>query len=91
MKKLESVTLDRYECGDYIMEVEEKHDEESGLMWDFWLYRKNYGVKDYMFGLITNQPCENPPKVYTKEEFVELALANIDEYISGYAAEYEEA
>lgn len=83
--------ITRYEIGDYIMEAEELWDSIGGHMFNFWLYRKGYGVKDLMFGWPVNQPdAKDGHTVYTKEECVELAFANLSEYIQYYREEYED-
>ena len=83
--------ITRYEIGDYIMEAEELWDSIGGHMFDFWLYRKGYGVKLEMFGWPVNQPnAKDGHTVYTKEECVELALSSVSDYIKTYREEYED-
>lgn len=89
IKKLGTVSIERYSYGDYIVEVEEHNDEKLGLMWDFWLYRDGMGVKDFMIGLPANQMQSNEPHVYTKEEAMELGFFQLDEQIAFYQEEYE--
>ena len=89
IKKLNDVTIERYSYGDYIVEVEELNDEKNGLMWEFWLYRKGMCVKMFMSGEIANQPNMNPPRVYTKEDALELGFAQLEEDIEFYQENYE--
>ena len=89
IKKLGTVSIERYSYGDYIVEVEERNDEKNGLMWEFWLYRKGMCVKDFMTGVIANQPSMNPPRVFTKEEALELGFCQLEEDIAFYQEEYE--
>ena len=88
--KREVVKIERYRVGDYIMEAEEVDDSVGGHMFKFWLYRKGYGVKDFMFGWPVNQPnAKDGHTFYTKEECLELAFCNICDYIDTYKEEYE--
>lgn len=86
--------VERYQVGDYIMECEEESDPsvEYSTVYHFWLYRNGYGVKELMFGFpIDQRTAKIDAKVYTKDECLEIAFANIGEYIESYAEEYEDA
>ena len=86
----EVITVERYHFGDYVMEVEERDSKACGRIVDFWLYKESYGIKDYMFGLPFDQRQADEPKAYTKEELINIALSNLDEYIDKYFEQYEE-
>ena len=89
MRRLESRMIDRYEYGDYILEVEEYEDSTYGLMWDFWLCTKNGGLKELMFGWPADQTQAKDPHVFTKEEALDLAFWNIEDYIESYEEDIE--
>ena len=93
-KKLEDVTIERYEFGDYFVDVEEKTithplSKEDSLMWDFWLYGRNCGIKSYITGIIAEQKHMNPPRVYTKEDALSMVFPCMYEHITQYREEYE--
>lgn len=44
--------------------------------YEAWIYHEEYGIKDLMFGVPTEQQ--------TYEEFLEIVFNNIDEYINYY-------
>lgn len=46
------------------------------FIYEAWIYHDQYGVKDLMFGIPTEQQ--------TYEEFLEIVFNNIDEYIDSY-------
>jgi len=88
MKKIPT-KVERYEYDDeFILEVWETKDPTGGLMWNFWLQHKDYSHKMQMFGWPADQTQAKNPKVYTKKEAIELAEANVEDYIDLY---YEEA
>ena len=96
MKKLNDATFERYEFhsiyGDYIVEVEETEDPRAVVaskMWDFWLYKKGMCIKTYIVGIIANQMQANEPRIYTKEEALEMATYDIADQIEAYRNEYE--
>ena len=47
---------------------------------EFWLHHKDYSIKEFMFGV--------EKKHDNLEEYVELLLANIDQYYKSYINEY---
>lgn len=88
MKK-EIITIERYHFGDYVMEVEERDSKTYGRICDFWLYKEHCGIKDYMFGLMFDLSQTPDKKIYTKEELIDIAIANLDDYIDNYFEQYE--
>ena len=68
----------------YVLRFDEYNVEigAADVCWDCWLYKNNYGVKSYMFGL--------PRTNTTLEQCVEIVRANAPEYIETYRKEYEE-
>ena len=89
--KPEVAKVERYWVGEYFVEVEEKYDPIGGHMFDFWLGKERFGVKDYMFGLPVNQPNAKDGKAsYVKNEILEIGLANVWSYIEMFRDEYED-
>ena len=89
MKKIET-NVERYQYNnEYILEVWEENTEEDGLVWYFTLARGITGYKMDLFGLRADQTQANVPHVYTKEEAIELAEANVEDYIPNYEEELE--
>ena len=72
--------------GDYRVDMEFKDDS-----YDAWLYREDYGVKDYMFGCPKEYYNTKQKRAitYTPDDFYEMIEANIDDYIRDYREEYE--
>lgn len=81
MKKVKT-SGERYALGNgYILEVWEEH-SKSGRMWEFWAANEETVETAYMFGLPENQPGAKDGKTkYTKEEAIEIAAANVPNYI----------
>lgn len=69
-------TVTKYDCGnDYFVEVS---DSESMTGWkDFYIYKKDYSVKMFMFGIAVSDA--------DVESIIE---ANIDDYTAIYENEY---
>ena len=74
--KLEKIIRLYFE-NDYIIEI---INEEQTI--EFWLYKKGYGIKDFMFGI------ENEGQDLFS--LANLAETNIKEYIEIYKNEYED-
>ena len=60
---------------------------DSGDMFEAWLYRKNIGIKDYMFGI---------PKVncggeayYDLDDFIDIVCGNVAEHLKLYDERYD--
>lgn len=70
-------TITKYDCGnDYFVEVS---DSESMTGWkDFYIYKKDYSVKAFMFGIAVEDA-----------DIESIIEANIDDYILMYETEYE--
>lgn len=68
-------TITKYDCGnDYFVEVS---DSEMEGWKDFYIYKKDYSVKAFMFGIAVSDA--------DVESIIE---ANIDDYIAIYENEY---
>lgn len=90
MKKI-GTNIERYDLENgYILEVWEEQ-TKRGLMFDFWLQQTGTAYKLNMFGWPADQTQANEPRVFSKEDAIQLALANIDEYIKMYAQDIEES
>lgn len=89
MKKIKT-KVERYQYNnEYILEVWEEVDEKCGLTWYFTLARGTTGYKLDMFGIIADQTQAKEPHVFTKEEAIELAEANVEDYIPLYEEELD--
>jgi len=89
MKKAKTITLEHYEVGrGFILECEEIYDHKKVYGYEFWLFHKNCGIKMMIFGLPVNQLNAKEPHVYTKEECLEIALANVSSYFKSYKDEF---
>ena len=62
---------------DYYVEIAEKI-VDNEIWVDVWLYKQNYGIKTFMFGI---------KKV---ENYIELIKNNVERYIIDYEEEYVE-
>lgn len=70
-----STTTYKYRDGFFVDVV--KHDD----MWETYVWHKDYGVKDFMFGLDENQ-------VESMDDLLDIIMANVKEYIFIYASQY---
>ena len=79
MKKLNNkITTYEYEikiCVDIV---------ETPDSFEAWIYDKNYGIKELMWGSSKNNTRFNEPYTQTFEEFKKLVSANIEDYIGDY-------
>ena len=50
--------------------------------YEAWLYNREYGIKDLMFGM--------PVEQQSFDEFLEIVEANVPEYIELYKAQHED-
>lgn len=62
---------------DFLIDIVTKTNE---YYYEAWIYHNQYGIKDLMFGI----PTENQ----TYEEFLEIVFNNLDEYITDYVDEH---
>lgn len=62
---------------DYIVEI-----TKENQMIEFWLYKKDYGIKEFMVGIEDNGQMIN--------DMFELIDANIEDWITLYQEEHEE-
>lgn len=70
-----STTTYKYRDGFFVDAV--KHDD----MWETYVWHKDYGVKDLMFGVDENQ-------VESMDDLLDIIMANVEEYIFIYASQY---
>lgn len=56
---------------------------EDKVEYGAWLYHKDYGIKQFMFGSIKNQH----PNI---DDFIDMVEANLDnqDYVNGYKDDY---
>ncbi len=85
--KITEKTVKYFECGEYIVAVEEV-EHKDGVQYDLWLKRGGNCCKvEYMFGIT---PAYNPGEQKEIAEkgidayLAEMIEANIDEYIESY-------
>lgn len=85
MKKL-NVKIKTYEyAGNYRVQVIDKDDQ-----YEAWLYHKDYGVMDMMFGWPKVQHINGSDEPWSLKDFLGLVEGNIDSYIELYREEYED-
>ena len=88
--KHEKVTIERYYVGDHVIEVEKKNDYRGRELYEFWICGNGYGMKAHHIGWYTDQTqAKIDPKVYTKEEVLDLILNQIGEGIDFYDEEMD--
>lgn len=81
MARLLKNTTQTYEAGDWLVDIEEKH-TKWGLQYGAWLYRKQSGIKEFMFGMMA--------KNISKENFTYLVFEALRFDHDGYKASYDE-
>lgn len=52
----------------------------DGVTYDAYLYHKNYGIKDHLYGLM----CKD----ISYDDFIENVARNVADYIPGYINDY---
>ena len=57
---------------------------ETPDAFEAWIYDKNYGIKELMWGELKNNMRFNEPYTQTFEGFKKLVSANIENYIGSY-------
>lgn len=85
MKRTTKTKTSTYDTGiGFLVDVVDTIDERNNIpLWDIWLYRKSYGVKRNMFGLIKAQTP-------TEREVLKVVQDNLLEYMMAYDEEYGE-
>ena len=73
MKKINSVTYTYKYNDDFMIDIVQTWTGEA-FDYEAWIYNKDYGVKDLMFGSSEK----------SLEDFIELAEQNAPEYITTY-------
>ena len=62
---------------------------DSGDMFESWLYRKNIGVKSYMFGWPKIQHRNSgKEEYYDLDAYIDIVCENVEEYLEFYDEEY---
>ena len=75
MEKVGDVFVAVYKHGDYRVDITmEKH------LWEAWLYKADFGVKKFMFGLAID--------TYSYDEFLEIVVPNLYEHEEEYSIDY---
>ncbi len=77
MKKT-NIKTETYKAGNWRIDIVETHDKWNTI--EAWLYYKNYGIKDLMFGASLNND--------SKEHFLELVEVNLEDYVDDYINEH---
>lgn len=81
-------SVKRYQLeNDFILEVWKEENETSGLYYEFWIAKEHYGEKFYMFGIPAQNYQDNKPIVYSEKDCLEIAIANLEEYIEDFKNE----
>ena len=57
---------------------------ETPDKFEAWIYDRNYGIKQLMWGEPKNNMRFNEPYTQTFEKFKKLVSANIEDYIESY-------
>lgn len=66
----------RVEPSDYFVEITEHPNYKDYI--EVWLYKENYGIKKYMFG------------IKKTEDYLDIIESNLEDYIKIYEEEYAE-
>lgn len=77
MKKVMSIRTTTYEDGDFLIDI-----VETDKAWEAWLYRKDYGVKDLMFGMLK--------KDYSEDRFLNFVIVNLEWHEEFYDKDHAE-
>ena len=81
MKKT-TYTVTRFDIEDgFYVEVSPSTGNEGKEMYDFFLCKENYGIKELMFGLYAND-CQ-------PSEWEDMIAANVDDYIKTFVENME--
>lgn len=75
MKRTMTIVMEEFR-DDFVVEIPDDPMED---VYDAWIYRKDYGVKHYMFGV--------EKSAVTEDEFIALVRNNFDEYAQIYEEE----
>ena len=77
MKRIDSLKTTTYEDGDFLIDIVETAD-----VYEAWLYRKDYGVKDLMFGMLK--------KDYSEDRFLNFVIVNLEWHEEFYDKDHAE-
>lgn len=62
---------------------------DAGDMWEAWMYRKDMGVKSYMFGWPKVQYADtDEEEYYTLDDFIDIVCGNAREHLDFYDEQY---
>lgn len=62
---------------------------DAGDMWESWLYRKDMGVKSYMFGWPKVQHLKScREEYYDLDAYIDMVCGSVEEYLLGYDEEF---
>ena len=82
MKKLEDVSITRYESGDFYIEI-----AESDNMREAWLRHKDCGISELMFSM----PIKQVDGITSYDWFLDIVESNLTAYKDSYNEEYIDA
>ena len=77
MRKAKDITITTFCDGDFLIDI-----VETDKAWEAWLYRKDYGVKDLMFGM--------SKKDYSEDRFLDFVMVNLEWHEEFYDKEHSE-
>lgn len=77
------IKITRFDDGEFWVDI-----IDMGDYWDSQITMKNYGVTSSMFGWLKHQPVDNSD--WDFDDFLELVIANKDDYESIYEKQYVE-
>lgn len=75
--KKENKNYEVFQYENYFVEIEETT-KDNEILQEFWLYKDNYGIKMYMFGIKKD------------EDYINILINNLEEYIDIYCEDYED-
>lgn len=81
MKEMKSIRTTTFASGNYRIDIVESRTE-----YEAWIYHKDYGVKDFMFGTDKNQAAY----IKSFEEFTDMVEANLPVYKKSYHERHED-
>lgn len=62
---------------------------DAGDMWESWLYRKDMGIKSYMFGWPKVQHSKSgKEEYYDLDAYIDMVCGNVEEYLWDYDEEF---
>ena len=79
MKEKTMVTFTYAIDSDWMMDIVSHGN--GNMHWEAWIYRKDHGMKKFMFGCDKQKTCQD------LDDFIEMAEANFFDYTESYLEE----